>query len=87
MFCVPLRPVSHRDDELHAYKQNARVAKDVENNGANVVAKWIGSRISQRSCYEVESKVEIGLRVLAIGLRARCVLLTSEKKVNKRLMN
>lgn len=38
---VPLRPITHRKDELAAYKKHAGKAEDHEYVQPNAVAKWI----------------------------------------------
>ena len=62
-----MRPVAHRDDELHADEQDASIAENYENNCSDIVAERIGFRICQRSSYEIECKVEVGLTMLAFA--------------------
>lgn len=61
---LPLGAVAHRQNELSAYKENTGKSENNENVSPNSVAERIKLRISQRTGYEVEGEVKVGLETL-----------------------
>lgn len=61
---LPLGPVAHRQNELSAYKENTGKSENNENVSPNSVTERVKLRVGQRTCYEVEGEVKVGLDTL-----------------------
>ena len=58
---LPLRPVSHRKNELSTYQKYTSKSKEDEYVFAQVVPEGVHFRISQGACDEIECEVEVCL--------------------------
>ena len=84
---VPLWTVAHRQDELCTNQKRRCISENDENVQSDAVSEWIEFLICQRSCDEVEGKVEVGLKAISQGSNQWSCTLTREKYVKSKLTN
>lgn len=80
---LPLRSISHREDELGTYQEYTSETENGEYDQTYTMAERVEFGVGKRAGHEVEGEVEVRLLPSVFHHLRRCCLDTNKRKVRK----